>query len=633
MKKILFAIAAVLGLGSVASCSDMLDTESTSQVFDPALNSKTDSVFYAEGIFQAMQEVADQYVFQGEMRGDLVAINDKTDSNLVRLFQFEAQLHNKYDSAYRYYRIINNCNYYLAHRDTTLLTASEKIALPEYRGIMAIRAWAYLQLARNYGRVPFFTEPLTEISQIDRQYEKLDIYQIVDRLAPQLQQFSGLPTPASRSMSLGSTTWGSDKTADYGRLFIPVDVMLGDMYLETNQYEKAVQAYTTYFTKVADVNQLQTVSEFYAPFTFNASRMGDLPADFEGVIYRGNTWNRIFNLNDEKKLENTDDIVTYIPMATNRLRGATTLLPLTFGFNFYSASTSRSDLTLEDVQVVPSANFKTMSDTADYYYFYTPVLPNNQTPEPFSHVSSRKWGDTRFAQYVRRGSGEDSTKYWIQKYQSGNVLLYRTSTVLLHLAEAYNRLGYPDAAFLILKDGLSSAIITTRFSNQYLKPATLNMLQTLYGGILSRAHLSQFPSSFAMGIHSHGAGQASDLSVSGSSYTYYVGMSPYRLDTVAGLKMAEIQRLFPSVQVGTTLQDTINAVEDLICDEYALELAYEGSRFYDLTRLARHKNTMSPSGYGGNFGSVWLGQKLAIPGRNRDAAYFLNEQNWYLPFQ
>ena len=484
MKKILFAIAAVLGFGSVTSCSDMLEPDTTRMVVDPSLGSKTDSVFYVEGIFQAMQEVADQYVFQGEMRGDLVALTEKTDSDLRHMYQFETNLTNKYDSAYRYYRIINNCNYYLAYRDTTLLTTSTKVALPEYRGVLAIRAWAYLQLARNYKRVPFFTEPLTEISQIDRQYEQLTLKEIVDRLAPELQKHSGLETPANRSMSLGTTTWNATKTAYYKYLFIPVDVMLGDMYLETEQYDKAVQAYTTYFTKVAAYDgPYETSSPYYAPMSFNTLRMGDLPTDFETWMIGLYSWAGIFDIDETKDIRSTEDLVTYIPMATNRLRGASTVLPLTFGFNYYSASTSRSDLTIDDVQIIPSKSFKLLSDTADYYYFFTPSYIDS--PEKRSYVRSGKWGDMRASRYIRYGSGEDSTKCWIQKYNTGNILLYRTSTVLLHLAEAYNRLGYPDAAFLILKDGLSSAIITTGFSNQYLKPSTLDMLQNRYGGILS----------------------------------------------------------------------------------------------------------------------------------------------------
>ena len=67
------------------SCSDMLESDSTRQLFDKELNQKTDSVFFAYGVMQAMQQLADQYVFQGEMQGDLVNTTYYTDNNLRQL--------------------------------------------------------------------------------------------------------------------------------------------------------------------------------------------------------------------------------------------------------------------------------------------------------------------------------------------------------------------------------------------------------------------------------------------------------------------------------------------------------------------------------------------------------------------
>lgn len=91
----------------------------------------------------------------------------------------------------------------------------------EYAAIKAFRAWAYLQLARTYGKVPFFTEPLTTISQINSSnYPTLDINGIVAALAPDLEQYSGYTVPDYNNMSIGSTNWGparlcSPSTASY----------------------------------------------------------------------------------------------------------------------------------------------------------------------------------------------------------------------------------------------------------------------------------------------------------------------------------------------------------------------------------------------------------------------------------
>ena len=99
------------------------------------------------------------------------------------------------------------------------------------------------------------------------------------------------------------------------------------------------------------------------------------------------------------------------------------------------------------------------------------------------------------------------------------------------------------------------------------------------------------------------------------------------MDDVVGRKLDELQQTH-GIQLTGTLNDTINAMEDIICDEMALELAFEGNRFGDLTRMARHKNRAGL--YGSDFGSQWLAKKLAY---KSPAVSLLDEKNWYLPFK
>ena len=54
--------------------------------------------------------------------------------------------------------------------------------------------------------------------------------------------------------------------------------------------------------------------------------------------------------------------------------------------------------------------------------------------------------------------------------------------------------------------------------------------------------------------------------------------------------------------------DIINAIENVIVDELALETAFEGNRFTDLVRIAEHKNA---SGFDG---TEWLARKIANRG-------------------
>ncbi len=69
--------------------------------------------------------------------------------------------------------------------------------------------------------------------------------------------------------------------------------------------------------------------------------------------------------------------------------------------------------------------------------------------------------------------------------------------------------------------------------------------------------------------------------------------------------------------------DVQDAVEDLIIDECALEMAFEGNRFFDLMRVARRR------------GADYLASRVAKRNGTEDAtmrAFLQNEKNWYLPF-
>ena len=621
----------IASLFGASSCSDMLEVESDRQLTDPTIDQKTDSIFYAFGVLQAVQQVADQYVFAGEMRGDLVKPSEYTDNNLRQLYNFTATTANKYDSAYVYYRIINNCNYYIAHRDTSLLTGSTQVVMPEYAAMKAFRAWAYLQLVRNYKQVPFFTEPLTTISQIDdNNFPELDLNGIVNALAPDLKQYADMSVPTSLGNSaqpIGTTNFGQAKSISASKCYIPVAIILGDLYLENNQYQEAAQMYARYLINNG-IMQSPTMA------TLSRSQMIDMPTNF---VSRGGVWTGAFAANPNS------EIITYIPMPVNSRQGVTTGIPNAFGFDYYA---TKNNTQMDEIQILPSSSFRNLVNAQDYYYNTSSSGVINE-----ENVYEQKIGDARFNNYMEQGHDEDSTKFWMQKYNYGNIVLYRNSTVYLRLAEALNRMGYYDAAFAILKDGISDMLLEQSIS--YITDDTRRLFQTTIP-FLSTENINKFSvytnittsggttvkNSFA-GVHSNGSGVTYDGN--------YPGSSPYQLDTIVVNKIKELSGRFSTVTVPQTADGTvseiweqlskeekINAVEDLICDEYALEAAYEGSRYYDLMRIARHKNAESPAAYGGKFGTQWLINKLTPVGKesgSRDASILNDESKWYLPFK
>jgi hypothetical protein len=384
--------------------------------------------------------------------------------------------------------------------------------------------------------------------------------------------------------------------------------VLGDLFLETHQYEQAARYYFNYLR----VNEL-CCEQAYINIDNNLLRQLEdkVPSSFSMTL-SGYSWSSIFSIS------NPNDVITFIPLAANRLRGHVTELPRYFGYDFYSTtggSASSDARYLLERQIDPSPGYVALSDAQEYYYTPSGSAGGNTI------VRTADMGDLRRLVTMRQVARDDSLFSVMTKFTSANIPIYRTATVYLRLAEAINRMGYPDAAFAILKDGINADLLSYVAkgdsldvqAGRYIQPETERMLRTTVP-FLSAENVTMFEDNW--GIHSRG--------------TYYTGgaFSPYSFPTIVGRKLAELSSQFSINNSQFTKADTINAVEDIICDEMALELAFEGNRFGDLTRIARHKNKAAL--YSPDYGSQWLARKLAY---KNPAVSLLDEKNWYLPFK
>jgi hypothetical protein len=430
-------------------------------------------------------------------------------------------------------------------------------------------------------------------------------------------------------------------------------VVLGDIYLELGQYENAAKCFYQYLryaglNNPSDVSvyQIQPMSTVYSDYSPIFRNFTEWPADYNAAknntLYTGSTpW---YNYNS------VSDVISYIPMAVNYTTGQTTDIPATFGYNFYGterrdAVETEVDFTIvpntEFIQVVPSQAYCDSARRAQYYYYTEQVKVS-----PFNWiVKSEPLGDAR-AYLVNQGSGADSSYVYLVKPSMATINLYRNSTVWLHLAEAINRMGYPDAAFAVLKNGLHSELANFRYLEVYMKdqlgndsinpetgqkvldmtqshvddkyyltPRSYELLTTTLP-FLSQANSDIFRNGATksfIGIHFRGAGAVEDL------------YSSYRYNTVLKAKIDDIYQKF---NLGTPKYDEadyMNAMEDLLCDEYAMEFAFEGCRYSDLRRLALHKNQAAT--YGAGFGDTWLSRML------QNNAAGITTQNCYLPYK
>jgi len=623
MKKTIFFLMGFVAL-SMFSCSDMLEVEESRNVDgDKAIDKKTDSLFYAWGIMQAMQQAADMYVLQNEVRGDLIDVTTSASTHLQTLADFTATGKNEYNAAYLYYKVVNNCNNYLAHRDTTLYDASDNVTTEEYAAVLSFRAWAYLQLARQYGQVKFFTEPLTSISEINdksRNLPLVDINYIISDLLPELEKFADTSVPSYPNIDRGN-----GQVAISNRLYIPVHVILGEMYLERGQAGDWMKAAEHYYKYLYNNKIFAHRAWANADLTEWVLRNPEasIPLDLNYYYNRTRYWSPATTLTDayQNYANHNNCIISYIPMATNYLLGQTTRLPEIFGYDYYATGNEERWLR---PQLVPSKAYDALADSADYYY-----VPNVTSLSPTASYSSFKLGDQRRNIAVYEYTLNDSTYTIPVVHRYINTVLYRATTIWLHLAEALNRAGYPDAAFAILKDGiydkLANSVVTvdsiTGQLQGYIQPETMKLF-TDSASVVS--FLGRGGDVYVTGAYRnyglHGNGCSDEEGIGGAR-------SLYQLDTIVTVKLSQIE-LEMGVARQNTKQDTINAVEDLLCDEYAMEFAFEGCRFSDLRRMARHKNEAGL--YDPKFGSKWFAKKLADKVKS-SGVDLTNEANWNLP--
>ena len=227
----------------MSSCEDMLEVDSDRVEYDMSPLTLNDTVNSVLGIMKKIQAVADRQVLLGELRGDLMVVNEEaavTDIQKIARFEFDGD--NQYLSAKDYYAIINNCNIYLARVDTTLTRGdNERPMLREYVAVKSARAWTYLQLVTNYGKVPYFTEPILTHSFSQEVFKRpyLGIEEIADKLIEDLLPYAD---PRQYPMPYYSGSMFSFSTDMH---FMPILQLLGDLYLWKGDYMNAINAYYT----------------------------------------------------------------------------------------------------------------------------------------------------------------------------------------------------------------------------------------------------------------------------------------------------------------------------------------------------------------------------------------------------
>lgn len=600
---ITISLAASLMAG-VTSCEDILKVDSKTVMYDyqNTLDNVTDTVYSVLGIIKQLQKVADRAVILGEIRGDLVKITDHASDDLRELYGYDfnkVSTTNKYDQAVDYYSIINNCNFFLANADTSYVRNNENVFKKEYIVLLCYRAWAYLQLAQIYGEVPYFDKPVTGDVKVGD--NKMNIRDLARTLLLDFkEEYKDYKLPDYGKIG-GETSGDGVKAAQHEtrELFIPVRLIMGDLYLWAEDYPNAALCYHDYLNKRGSNSKNTTGT--------NSARW----RDFDFLYHGTDTYASLFG---------NDGYICYIPMEYDPYSGIVSNLKNVFN------STVDNDYWY---QLTRSQALTAISVRQNYcYHAKRSELNLNEwaayIPDKSSEEEKLWRGDLRLQSILEtstRVQDDDdlnSSNYGtemqtLNKINSEKVWLYRKDVVYLRLAEALNRCGLPETAFAILKYGLCTENIEDisqvekdrakklnissvyewersvfQKGSQYWRNATVSGI----GGKDIDVYESYWRSGNTIGIHARGCGDV-----------FYDDNYRIPVDTV----------LIKTKTADLALEDSIRAVEEMLIDEMALETCFEGYRFGDLMRISMHRaaDVQSPS-YGGFAENSFLAKRVAI---------------------
>jgi hypothetical protein len=124
------------------------------------------------GMYGLQQNLVEQLLVLGELRGDLLEITPNADADLVEVYNFNVSKTNRYASPTDFFKLIGACNNFAhilqeRHPEVTdpksPVTNFDKL----YGEALCMRAWTYFNAVRIYGKVPFIPESLTTIEEIE----------------------------------------------------------------------------------------------------------------------------------------------------------------------------------------------------------------------------------------------------------------------------------------------------------------------------------------------------------------------------------------------------------------------------------------------------------------------------------
>ncbi|MBE8721873.1 RagB/SusD family nutrient uptake outer membrane protein [Sphingobacterium pedocola] len=594
-------------IGALSSCKKTLeilpeDRLDKSKVY----NTVADADAAVFGIYGQVAGLGKQYILWNELRADLMDITINADPYLQQISDHDVTTDNPYTDPTAFYKVIFNCNDVL--KNFQIMADESKMSQEEfaerYSDIAVLRTWLYLQLGIHFGQIPYIKDAIENVDELQflGEQPKLSFDQLIEALITDTKDLPYLEYYAYPEES--SMVFTTDGRATR-KIFISKPHVLGELYLWKGNYYQA--AY--WYKKVLSAEDANPEIRFL----YNTNRVGwfdssdaNIQVSFgksqEGASLVNSVsagWRSLFALANTNRHWFTEWNWS-IPYSNSFAPGNPFVELATKGGK-YQIRPSQKVMDLWDAQTLTNgvpwdARGKMSYElTLDEEPVITKLTDNSE--EPLSLLN-----------------------------KGGQWNIYRAAGAHLRFSEAANRDGHGRVAYALLNNGIKTTFYYGAFNSQGgMAPANFFELESQIThegfGENRRTYPTSSPyyfdardnASLVRGVWYRNIGVRSRAMM---PYLLFDGIS-FSTGTAGGYGL-----VMSAFEVG------IEELEDKIIEESALELAFEGERWSDLTRIARRRN--DPAFLADKVYEKLL--KANNPKAGQVRTKLMDMKNWYLPF-
>lgn len=596
----------------LSSCKDFFDPEQATKVTEDQLyDDWYEYRSIAMGLYGLQQDLVEQMLILGELRGDLLTVTENANADMIEINNFNVSKDNKYASPTNFFKLISATNNFirvLQHERPEVTDPNEPVTNYDrlYGEALCMRAWAYFNAVRIYGKVPFIHESLTSMEEINDYLTTTGTYIDSVDIVYSLDGYHN-DTIYNNTVSLEKQYYDQALVIDYftNELESNVKAVGVNHYIENNDFTWEVTIWNTH-----------AMNTLLGLMYLTDGDLAKAAHYFEKIVYLSSENNR-YQLDQSFAMNNWQNIFTDIDVREhiytiwfnkgNRQQNDLQRIFETRESHQYMLKPTRNAVmnweTIWDNYSVAhnqgqpwKSRLNQKGVPGDFYrgygvsYAYLrngEIIPEEDIQEMLLLKSEN---DTRSAELFTENADTVVWKYSVNRDpfdEDANFIIYRAAGVHMWLAEVYVYWAFE--------------------RNNVISPFTSNAANIVNDG-----------SNYAASSNRPQLGVRGRVGFGGNNDGIKVGNINYVHDPFTN-------KVIGYIDLSGKFHRLQELLEEKIIEEKARELAFEGERFYDLMRVAKRRNDPS-----------FLAERVSrkYPSGKREEIYnlLLNEENWYIHY-